>query len=136
MILSGLTLWWILWRFCDVSWTPPRFVWIVATPSLQYLWAAVLLTDNPSEVTSWESRYFSVRLRFFWLLIAMAIHSALLPWVLGAVPWLTPAPAHAGALLNLSISLVGLISTSRSVHMGLALVLLLQTMFFLFFAPA
>ena len=135
-ILGGMTLWWILWRFSDVSWTPLRFVWIVAMPSLQYLKAAVLLTDNPGEVLSWENHYFEVRRRFFWIGVAVAIHSALLPWVLGAVPWLTPAPVHASSLLNLSISLVGLISTSRPVHIGLASLLLLQTMFFLFFVPA
>jgi hypothetical protein len=136
LILVGLTAWWILWRFNQVAWTPLRFVWFVATPGFVYLRAAILISDDPGEVTSWESHYLEVRTRFFGVGIAQAFHTALMPWLLGGLPWFTPTPAHIGSTLNLLVCLIGLSSTSRRVHLALGLTILAITVLFLFFTPS
>jgi hypothetical protein len=135
LILGGLTSWWVLWRFIDISWTALGFVWIVAMPGLTYLRAAVLLTDNPSQVVSWENHYFEVRTRFFAVGMVEAFYSALLPWVVGAYPWFTPAPVHLGAIFAFLMSLAGLLSTSRRVHLALAWTLLVLVVLVLFLTP-
>ena len=136
LILGALTTWWIFWRFNDVAWTPIGFVWVVAAPGLNYLQAAVLLTDNPRQVASWESHYFEVRRRFFGVTMAWALHIALLPWIVGTLAWFTPAPGHMGAIVTFLVSLVGLLSRSRRVHLALASILIVITVLFLLFTPS
>ena len=136
LILGGMTSWWVMWRFNEVAWSPLGFVWFVATPGLIYLQAAVLLTDDPSQIVSWKSHYLEVRRRFFAIAIARAFHSALLPWVVGAFDWFTPAPVHAGAALVLSVGLAGLWSTSLRVHLALGSIVVVTVFLFLFFTPS
>ena len=111
-------------------------MWVVAVPGLTYLQAAVLLSDNPSQVSSWESHYLEVRTRFFGVAMARALHSALLPWVAGAYAWLTPAPVHIGAVANLFVAVVGLSTASLRVHLALGLMMLVITVLFLFLTPS
>jgi len=136
LILGSMVSWWLLWRFKDATWTPLAFVWIVAAPGFSYLQAAILLTDTPGQVDSWEGQYWAARRRFFSVSLVRVFHTALLPWVVGAIEWFTPAPAHAGTLVSLTICLIGLWSESRRVHLALGWVFILLPALFLFFTPS
>jgi len=134
-ILGAVASWWIFWRFREVAWTPVRFVWLLATPGLLYLQASVLLTDNPSQVPSWETHFFAVRRRFFGIMMVVAFHGTLMPWVFGLFAWGAAATAHPATLTMLVVSIVGLVASSRAVQLALALAVLTLNLLALFFTP-
>ena len=126
ILLACVAQWWVLWSVSTVEWTAFRFLWVLAMPSLQYLRAEVLLGDAGS-VASYRDHFYRVRRPYFALAAAVSVHAGLTPWVLGIVPWLTPAPIHLGASLVAAIALVGFVSRSERVHailiwLGLGLV--------------
>jgi hypothetical protein len=120
LLVGVVSAWWIFWRFRGIDWTAFRFLWVLGSPGLLYLRAAVLLTDSPSHVSSWDSHFFTIRRRFFAIGIVQAAHTALAPWVYGLIPWLSPAPAHFWAVSLAGVSLLGLLVASRPVQGGLA----------------
>ena len=135
MILAGMTSWWITWRFKDVEWTPLGFAWILAVPGFLYLRAAILLTDNPGQIASWDEQYWGARRRFFGVGMAAGVHSAFLPWVVGAIDWFTPAAIHTGTLVILLACAIGIWSESRRVHLALALLYIALPVLYLFLTP-
>jgi len=135
MILGCMTSWWVLWRFKDIAWNPLAFVWVVAVPGFAYLQAAILLTDTPGQVDSWESQFWAARRRFFSVGLMRALHAALLPWVAGALEWFTPAPVHAGTLVSVPIFLIALWSESRRVHLTIGCVQILLPALFILITP-
>ncbi len=135
LILWALTAWWVFWRFNHLTWTALSFVWAVATPSLILLGAAILLTDQPSQVTSWQQQYSDVRRRFFGMMLVMAAHTFLTPWIVGAYPWFSLAPAHPAAVLTALVAIISMFSASNRVNLALAILMLLSTSFGLFTVP-
>jgi hypothetical protein len=122
--ISGVVAWWILWRMRDVDWTPLRFAWLLAMPFLYYVESAVLVSDSPGQISSWEDHFFAARKKFFGIRLALSSHAALLPWIVGILPWFSPAPVHAGVPLLFGVAVVGWQSESRPVHLAMALSML------------
>ena len=79
LILVLVSNWWLSWRFQAVDWTAIRFLWILSVPSLIYLRAALLITDNPGSIASWSDHFFEVRRRFFGMGIAMTVVGIFVP---------------------------------------------------------
>ena len=51
-----LTMWWAQWMMVNVeAWTFADFVLVMASPISQYFTVHILLSSNPSEITSWRS---------------------------------------------------------------------------------
>jgi hypothetical protein len=115
ILLVCVLQWWTLWRTSDVEWTAIRFLWILSIPSLQYIRAAILLGASES-IDSYRDHFYAVRRMYFSVGLLNAAQGILGSWVLGAVPWLTLAPGHAGMPVLAAISLVGLISSNEVVH--------------------
>ncbi len=136
LILWAMTAWWVFWRFNQFSWTALSFVWAVATPSFTYLGAAILLTDEPARVTSWQHQYSDVRRGFFGVMLVGAVHTFLTPWVIGAYPWFSPAPAHLAAVLTALVATVSMFNSSNRVNLALAVVMLLAMGLGLFVVPS
>jgi len=116
MILVSVSSWWIFWRFQAVEWTPIRFLWILGVPSLIYLRAAILITDNPGSIGSWSDHFFEVRRRFFAMGIALTVASIFLPWIMGLYAWGTPAPGHAGNVPALILNAMGFATAAPWFH--------------------
>jgi hypothetical protein len=134
-IISGVVSWWILWRIRDVDWTPLRFAWLLAMPFFYYVQSAVLVSDSPGQISSWEDHFFAARKKFFGIGLAMSFQAALLPWIVGTAPWFSPTPVHAGVPLMFGISVVGLRSESRPVHLAMALLMFALTLLSFFLTP-
>jgi len=134
-ILSAVVSWWILWRMREVDWTPIRFAWLLAMPFLHYVQSAVLVSDNPGQISSWEDHFFAGRKKFFGIRLAMSFQAALLPWIVGIAPWFSPAPVHTGVPLIFGVAVVGLRSESRSIHLAMALLMLALTLLSFLLVP-
>ena len=106
ILLVCVGQWWILWRTASVDWTAFRFLWVLATPAIQYARVAVLLGE-PHSVRSYREHFYSVRRVFFGIGVASGVYTVLSPWVLGAVPWLTGAPIHPGGACDLCTQYCG-----------------------------
>ena len=128
ILLTCAVQWWGLWRTSTVEWTAFKFLWILATPSLVYVRAAILL-GTPESVPSYRDHFFQVRRTYFAIGLATPVHSSLTPWVLGQVPWLTFLPGfHLAMLAIAGYCVVGLSSKSETVHRVVAgIALLLST---------
>ncbi|MGI9627566.1 MAG: hypothetical protein ACR2QM_12070 [Longimicrobiales bacterium] len=136
LILWALSAWWIFWRFNQLPWSALSFLWAVGTPSLTYLMAAILLTDEPSRVASWQDHFFCIRRRFFGVLLVGGVHTSLMPWVFGAYPWFAPAPAHIAGSFTLAVAALGLSSTSARLHVFIAGLMFLVMALGVFLVPA
>ena len=78
----------------------------------------------------------SFHFEFFGVRLAFSFHMALFPWILGMVPWFSLAPIHAsGFPLALVVSLVGLRSDSRLVHLAIAVLTFVFTLLSFFLVP-
>ena len=115
ILLACVAQWWILWRASSVEWTAFRFLWILALPTLQFFRAAILLGDAES-VTSYRDHFYRVRRPYFAVVAAVAVHSALTPWILGMVPWFVAAPVHPPTAVIAAIAIIGFSSSNERVH--------------------
>jgi len=130
VMLALAVTWWQVWLLREVAWNAIRFVWALAIPSLIYLRAGALVSQDPEAQTSWREHYFRARVPFFGIGIAIALNTALVPWVMGVVPWFELGPAHVGSGILLLLYSVGLASRRPSIHGALAIVnLALLTVF-------
>lgn len=122
-LVATVMIFWLFWSFRDTTWTFPRFVLVLASPSLVYVNTCTLIPDEPSTVASWRDYYYEVRRRYFfgmllWLMVVVAITRLVLE-----MPWTHPARAVQALLLVLGIT--GAASASPRVHAALALSLVL-----------
>ena len=110
---------WSLWALREVNWTFPRFLLALSIPALIYYCSAVLVPENPGEVTSWRVYYFDVRRRYFVGVALWALVGATNASVNLRLPLTHPSRAvHLAVLLA---SLVAMSSSRPGVHAVLAL---------------
>jgi len=127
LLLVSVMSWWTIWRLNEVTWTPIRFLWVLALPSLLYLRANILLGRQGAEPDSYYDYFYAQRRLFFSLGIGISLWIALTPWVQGLLPWLELGPIHINAVMLASISLLGLWFRSPAVHGVLATVSLISS---------
>ena len=78
LFLSTTAVWWSLWDFADVTWTYPRFFYLLLIPTLQYIAISMLVsTDTSLPAISLSDNYDQVRLPF---MILMIIYQTLNTW--------------------------------------------------------
>ena len=84
VILFFLTCdsWWRIWSYREVDWNPAAFLSLLAVPSIIFLRAAILLSNQPFEVLSWREHYFSTRRPFFLLQLVGMTNYALSDWLI------------------------------------------------------
>ena len=130
------SIFWALWSFREASWNYPAFLLVLAQPGLVYFLAATIVPDSPSDVGSWKTHYYSVRVRFFVGWICLAVLTGMIPIVVLQMPLLNLGLVP--ALCGLLIGVVGSVSTSAKVHAGLVMIiasLMIASIFVTLFEP-
>lgn len=130
LMFAVAAVFWAQWSARDLEWTFPLFLMRLAGPGILYYLACTLIPDEPSAVESWQSYFFTIRMRFFggvciWALI-MATNSTVL---LG-----TPLnhPARLIQLGVLATGVLGLLTDSPPAHrmilLWVAIIMALSTL--------
>jgi hypothetical protein len=134
LVLFALAVtWWEVWSLREVEWNFVRFAWALAIPALIYLRVGILVSQDPSERESWREYFYSVRIPFFAIGLAITTNVALIPWVMGVVPWFSFAPAHVATTLVSGLYIVGMITARPGIQATIAL---LNLVFLLSFGVA
>jgi len=110
---------WSFWSLKEAEWTFPRFLLALTVPALIYYCSAALVPENPEEVGSWRTHYFSVRQRLFLGAGLWAVAGATNASINAGMPLVHPFRA-----IHLTVVLVSVlaISTARpAVHAAVAL---------------
>ena len=116
LIASGF---WTFWSLRDVVWTFLGFLLSLMVVAALYYCAAVLVPENPGQVTSWRAHYFAVRRRWYAGFMLWAVAIALNASVnLGMS---LTHPLRGVQLVALGVGTVGVASSSPRVHAGLVL---------------
>src|SRR5581483_12196554 len=118
-LLNYAFYWWGFLSFRDgPAWTVASFLWILLVPSLLFLQATALVTNNPSDVHSWREHFFGIRSWFFWADVVLILHSVITASLLRGIPLLHPFRAL--QVVGLTISLLGAASASPRLHATIA----------------
>ena len=121
VLLALVVTWWAVWSLRDVQWNAFRFLWALAIPALIYVRVGALVSQDPSSQSSWRDHYYASRVPFFGIGLAIMLNSALIPWVMGIVPWFELARVHAGAGLLFVLYSLAIASPRPGVHGGVVL---------------
>jgi len=109
--------WWATWGARTASWTALAFLLNLAIPGIMYVRSTILVTTDPSAVSSWRTHFYESRVRFFGVGVLGCANSIAAPLVKGthwsADSVLVPA-AFALPLL------VGMASDREWVHAALS----------------
>jgi len=127
-LLNIVGWFWAFWSYRDVTWTYPKFLLALGSPSALYFLAALLVPNDPASVSSWRDYYFSMRRRLFIGLACWGVVSALTPTIVLGMPVLHPA--RSGQVVTVVLAIVGLSSENPRVHAGLAVFTLLAVVAF------
>lgn len=80
-------VWWSLWDFAAVEWTYPRFFYLLAGPTVQFIAISMLVSTDVSKPNASLSENFSaIRLAFMLLQAVFLVFVALDGWVFGVEP--------------------------------------------------
>lgn len=120
LLLISVMSWWAMWGLSEVAWTPIRFLWALSLPALLYVRASVLLGHSGDEPDSYHEHFYAQRPLFFSLGLVTSAFIALTPWVQGLFPWFEMRPIHISAAFVATISILGLLFRSPTVHAVLA----------------
>lgn len=122
VMLALVVTWWGVWSLREVAWNSVRFIWALSIPAMIYLRAGVLVSQDPESETSWRDYYYRTRVPFFGIGVAIAVNAGLVPWVMGVVAWLEPAPAHTASAALLVLYSIALVTKRPAVHAMLAVI--------------
>ena len=117
-IMFSLIAFWVFWSYRDVEWTLPRLIVALAPPALIYVFLALLVPNNASEVSSWREHFFRIRVPLFASGVLMVASICLSNQV-----FLDISPAHEGQVALyalLAIFAIGAISAKPRLHTVLA----------------
>jgi len=118
LALGCMVSWWGLWSFREVVWGPGRFLAVFAFPSIIYLRAIVLLTEEPREVRSWSDHYYKSRRTFFLLGVVGGANQAISPRLIMAQQ--QPTLVVIGTIAFAAVSGLAAFSASPGVHAAVA----------------
>ena len=80
-------VWWSLWDFAEVEWTFPRFFYLLAGPTVQFIAISMLVsTDLSKPGASLRDNFSAIRLPFMLVLAAFQVFVALDGWVFDVEP--------------------------------------------------
>jgi hypothetical protein len=115
-ILLGLIAisFWTFFSLRDVAWTFRGFSTALLVPGLLYYCAAVLVPENPEDVSSWREHYFAVRRRMYGGLTLWGVGAALSATVNLGMPFLHPARFVQAT--GVTLGLTGLLISKPRAH--------------------
>ena len=77
-------VWWALWDFAEVAWTYPRFMYLLAGPTIQFIAISVLVsTDVSRPAASLSANFGLVRAPFFSLMFVFQVFVTWDGWLFG-----------------------------------------------------
>ena len=137
VLVRVLAFWWSFWSYREVAtWSFFSFALVLLLPGLLYMMAVALIPDNSNNLPSWRDHYFAVHRRFF------AIFATSLLLVVTTSVWLLNAPLvhrlRGAQAVIFGLALIGAFSSNRRIHAGLAIIIplsLIPWMFFVFQEP-
>lgn len=114
--LLGVTLdsWWRIWSYREVEWNPIAFVSLLAVPSIIFLRASILLGDQPSQISSWQDRYYKVRRPFFLLQLLASANFIASHWLITGT--MLPTSTLVGLALFSMLALSAILSAAPRLH--------------------
>ena len=113
-------IWWSLWDFAEVAWTYPRFLYLLAGPTVQFVAISMLVsTDISMPSASLPANFAQIRAPFLYLMIILQV-------LVGWDGWLFGVESFWNSLRLLQVALifvymVGAISPKRIVQRGVVL---------------
>ena len=122
LLMAVASTWWGIWRLRDVEWTALRFVWALSVPALIHVRVGLLVSDQPTAVTSWREHYARIRVPFFGLGIGIMANLVVLPWIMGVLPWFAMHPSVLGSLILIAMYGIAIVFERRAVQATVALV--------------
>jgi len=125
LLVAAISTWWTIWDLREVEWNPLRFMSVLIIPALIHVRVGILVSEDPAEIESWRTHYYESRVQFFGVGVLIAANFAMLPWIMGVVPWFSPSAFHLAFVSLLTISVLGLVSANPRLHALLALANLL-----------
>jgi len=130
IIISIIISFWGAWALIDVEWKLYKFIIALFDGALYYFIATVIIPENPNEIESWRTYYYSNKNKFFYgmlfFLFYVQIHSVVL------IEQELFHPARLGNLIALIPIFLGLRSKNHKVHLGIALYYLLFVIIMVF----
>ena len=125
--------WWRFWTYRGVDWSPTAFVSLLAVPSIIYLRAAILLSNQPFEVISWREHYYITRRPFFLLQLLGMANYALSHWLISGEILVSTTQDLLGFALFGVLAIVAAIFTSPRLHEATAIMMLIAIIVGFFF---
>jgi len=118
-LANCLITFWMFWFTRDVEWTFFRFLVALLVPVLLYVQVSLIVPQDPSTVSSWETHFLGVRIPYFATGAATFMMIAVSHQTLLGVPALHPIewPVYTTA----AIYALGVTSPAARLHSALAL---------------
>jgi hypothetical protein len=117
-LLTVVLQFWALLSLREASWTLPKFMLVLASPSLLFFAACTLIPDDPSTVESWHEYFYSIRQRFWITMLLWGLTLAAIPTVMIDAPW--NHPGRVPQVVVLVVATVGAISANERVQSTIA----------------
>lgn len=126
--------WWRFWSYREVNWNPTAFVTLLAVPSIIYLRAAILLSNQPFEVLSWREHYYKTRCPFFLLQLLGIANYALSHWLISGTMLISTTENIVGFGLLSVLAILAAFFRAPRLHEATAVLMLLAITNGLFFS--
>ena len=121
-LLSCLGVFWGTWAFRDADWTLARYMVLLASPALLFVYTSILVPSDPAGVTSWREHFFDARVPLFTTVILYGTAIISLNYFVGGIPLFHPVLFSVyGAL---AVNVVGLASANPRLHSVLPFLML------------
>ena len=117
-IIATAGVFWAFWSFRDIDWTFPRFMLVLANPSLGYFIACTLVPESASSVESWRTYYYTIRKKYFVGVLLWGAVVALAGTVVLDRPLSHPTRVFQAIIF--AVGILGVATDDSRVHAGIA----------------
>jgi len=119
--------WWSLWSFSAVeSWTHLTFLLVLLQPAILYLFASLLVGDEPATTDSWRAHFFRIRRWFFCVRVVYMAAVIAASWQVLDIEFAHPARLF--GVSHIAPSVVGVSTASERAHAVLVVLSALLTL--------
>ena len=120
-LLVTAGLFWSFWSFRTVDWTFPRFMLVLANPSLVYFGACTLVPESASSVESWRAYFYTTRKKYFVTILLWGAVVAIVSTVVLERP--LTHPTRVTQAITIAAGILGVATANSRVHAGIAVFL-------------
>ena len=121
-LLATAGIFWSFWSFRYIEWTFPRFILVLANPSLAYFVACTLSPESAESVGSWRAYYYTIRRKLFVAVVLWGIVIAIVSTVVLERPLTHPTRVVQATMIAAGV--LGAATGNARVHAGIATLLI------------